>query len=264
MHRREVSTDSRFILQFLMRVYFELRDGRVRVVEQSQLVNLGRATYVFPKDGLEVVLPEGRQAFQTQASMGDQHISETDAGLKITGSVPPGRVTMMWAFDMPLAGDTFHFKQTVPFRTYRFSIEADGPPGAKLEVAGMPQAIVHEEKGNRFLVTQTQIEPTETQLGELDVTLTGLPGPGPTRWIAVAGAAIFVLLAGFLAWRRPGRAAVDAGALDREKETVLEELEALEKEFRAGEVGPKFHAARQRELTDELAILLKSAAENRN
>jgi hypothetical protein len=128
IRRLPVSNDERFLLQFLMRVYLELKDGRVQVVEQSQFTNLGKATYVFPKEGVEIVLPEERVAFQTQPTMGDQRIVESERGFRLFGSIPPGRVNLLWAFDLPLAGTEVAFKQAVPFRTYRFSIEADAPP----------------------------------------------------------------------------------------------------------------------------------------
>ncbi len=257
--RMPVSTDGRFLLQFLSRMYLELRDGRVRVVQQSQLANLGASTYVFPKEGLQITLPKQHTAFQTEPVMTDQRLVPNDEGFRIFGSVPPGRITLIWAFDMPLPGTEVNIEMPVPFRTYRFSIEADAPPGAKLEVKDFAAAQVIEENGNRFLVTQMQLEPTDAQVPELRVRLFGLPGPGPGRWVAVVLASLFVLLGLFLIGRRNIVATIPEAELARRRTAVLEEAAQLEKEFRATEVGPKYHARRMKELTDELALLLRES-----
>lgn len=264
VRRLPVSTDARFLLQFLLRVYVELKDGRVQVVEQAQLMNLGKGTYVFPKDGLEVVLPEGHLAFQTQATMGDQRLVESEKGFRMFGSVPPGRTNLLWAFDLPLEGTEVAFVHPVPLRTYRFSIEADAPPGAKLDVEGMPAAIHHEENGKKFLVVQEQRDLGAAPLAELRVRLHGLPGPGPTRWIATGLALAFVLLGGWF-WLRPAAAGPEASAeaLKAEKDSLLADAEALEAEFRRGEVGPKYREERLREITSALALVLKHEAGQR-
>jgi hypothetical protein len=259
IRRLPVSNDERFLLQFLMRVYLELKDGRVQVVEQSQFTNLGKATYVFPKEGVEIVLPEERVAFQTQPTMGDQRIVESERGFRLFGSIPPGRVNLLWAFDLPLAGTEVAFKQAVPFRTYRFSIEADAPLGAKLDVAGMPAAISHEENGKRFFVVQQQVSPQDPQVKELSVRLSNLPGPGPARWIALALAVVFLAVGLVLVSRAPREAPrLAPEVLRARRDALLEEVASLEAEFASGDVGPKFHAERRREITEELALLLKA------
>ncbi|MCA9580757.1 MAG: hypothetical protein KC416_03125 [Myxococcales bacterium] len=253
--------DDRFILQYLNRTYLELRDGRLRIVQKAELANLGEETFVFPEEGKRIPLPKGALAFQTQPVMTDQRLVEDEGGFRLFGSIPPGRIDLLWAFDLPLEGTDLSVRLPLPFRTYRISVEADAPPGAELVVDGMPEAIVHTEKGNRFLVTQIQQRPDGPQLEALAIRLSGLPGPGPLRWFAVSGVVLFVLL-GLVWFLRPPRtrasghgAGIDLGA---HKEALLAEVDALERRARTGDVGPKYRERRLREIETELALILRS------
>src|SRR5262249_28678522 len=149
--------------------------------------------------------------------------------------------------------------------TFAYRVIADAPPGMTLSVADMPEPVVHADSGRRFLVTETQRKIGEAPFKRLSITLHGIPGPGPARWIA-ATLALLVLGAGFVLRRRFGvgpsakQSSID---FDARKADLLARARELQSLRAAGEAGPEYHAEQMRELTDELATLLFEQAESK-
>src|SRR5690606_29746068 len=126
--RLPVTHDDRTVLQLIGQTFVEIREERLHVIQQAQLANMSQTaqTYVFPEGGLRVPLPDGFVAFQTQAVMTDQRVEEIAGyGLRIHGSLPPGRVTLTWAFDLPITGRDMDVTLAVPFRTYIYRVITD-------------------------------------------------------------------------------------------------------------------------------------------
>ncbi len=256
--RLPTSHDQRLLLMVIGQTFVEIHEERLHVVEEIQLSNLGDATYVFPEGGLAMHLPEGWLAFQTQPVMTDQHVSEVpDEGVAIHGSLPPGRVTLAFAFDLPITGSDMSFEISLPIRTYIYRVVVDAPEGLRLDVDGMPRAIRFEDQGRSLLGTEIERQPGDPQLQHLVVSLHGIPGPGPLRWIALAIAAVIVLGGVFFAARggEPGGVTSEAAYLQRKKE-LLDELRVLEAEYAAGEVGPAFRQSQRSAIVRSLAALL--------
>ncbi|MEY4582196.1 MAG: hypothetical protein RL701_6899, partial [Pseudomonadota bacterium] len=137
------------------------------------------------------------------------------------------------------------------------------------EVDDMPPAELHTDNGRRFLVTELMKRVGEQPLRRVHIKLSGIPGPGPGRYIAV-GLSLFVIgLGAFLARRskpnpsanRTG-AATTPGAVDPlrvlalEKERLIERARVLEAERTRGDIGPEFHKDAMRELEEQLTALL--------
>lgn len=261
VRRLPVAHDERQILQFVAQVLFELRDDRLHVIVQSQLVNIGDATYVFPGDGIRMRLPDGFVAFQSQAVMTDQHVEEQAGyGLRIRGSLPPGSVTLAWGFDVPTDGDTLTMRFGNPFRTMRYRVISEAPEGLAMDVEGFPRTRRVESDGQTLLATELQRRPGDESLDEVTVRLRGIPGPGPLRLVAL-GLALVLLLGGALRFaRRPGAAADASGRrlaeLGRRKDELLAAARALEAEHAAGEIGDVYRQKRRDAIVNELAGLL--------
>jgi hypothetical protein len=93
------------------------------------------------------------------------------------------------------------------------------------------------------------------------IKLTGIPGPGPLRFIAV-GLALCVLGLGIFVSRPSGATAAASGNaatahdLELEKERLLERARELETEHARGEIGPEFHKTARVELEEQLSGVL--------
>ncbi len=255
--RLPVTRDDQAILQWIGGTFIEIKpERRLHVVQQTELVNLGRETYVMPRGGLHVQLPPGFTAFQSQQVMTDQRVVPDDRGFRLEGSLPPGRVQLTWAFDLPIGGDEVTFSQRVPFRTYQYIVVTEHTPGLELDVTGFPPAQRGEDRGRAHLATRIERTPDQEPWDRLRVTIRGIPGPGPERAVAVVLALAFLGLGVHLAKKRGGPDREAAALREERQEELLEEARELEAAFAREEIGPKYHERRRREIVDELAILL--------
>lgn len=260
--RLPTTRDDRAVLQYVAETLIELRDDRAHVVYRTQLVNLGEETYVFPEEGKTIRLPEGFMAFQSERMMTDQRLDQVeDVGLKIRGSLPPGRVDLVWAYDLRISGSRLEFPVVVPWRTFIFVVASQAPRGLTLEARGMPPAEVNQETGDRLLVTQIRLSPDDPPLGRVDVVLGGIPGPGPWRWMAV-GLALLIVIAGATSAlvfvpARPNPTA----ALAKRKRELLDEVRTIEQLHASGEIGPTYRERRIEKVVVELAAVLRAQAE---
>ncbi|HEX2677510.1 MAG TPA: carboxypeptidase-like regulatory domain-containing protein [Polyangiales bacterium] len=257
----DTTHDDREVVLYVGATSVELKDERLKIVQQARLFNVGRKAYVFPEGGLLVPLPPGALAFQADDVMTDQHMKEEPGkGFKLQGSLPPGEVTLTWGFDLPREGSAADLSFKIPWPTFAYRVLADAADGMTLEVDGMPAPELHTDNGRRFFVTETMKNPGEQPLREVHLHLRGIPGPGPMRYIATALA--FLLLVGGVWLARRSTAAGAASAVDfaEQKAALLARAETLEGEHRRGEVGPEFHRQGLDELEEALAALLYEEA----
>jgi hypothetical protein len=258
--RLPVTRDARVLLQLMGQTILELRENRLRVTQQAQLTNMDEQTYVFPEEGHEVRLPEGFTAFQSQPVMTDQRLVPTETGFRVHGSLPPGPVNLMWAFDLPIEGTRLAFDVEVPWRTYVYRVVVDAIEGLQLEASDMPAARPVESRAGKLLLTQVERGPDLPPLDRINVRLTGIPGPGPWRWLAVGGGLLGLLL-GVVGILRSGRdLAAEARAREERKQQLLAEAVELEQQRAGGEIGPSYHQRRMDAVKDELAAILKLEA----
>jgi hypothetical protein len=262
VRRLPVTHDERMVVLYVGATSVELKDDRIKIVQQSRLLNLGSDTYVFPKGGSLVKLPAGYMAVQTQDAMGDQHARDDKSeGIRIEGSLPPGEVTMLWGFDVPLSGDTVTFEVGLPWVTFAYRVIADAPEGLKLSVVDMPEPFLQKDGGRSFLITEMQRRVGDSPFRVLKVTLTGIPGPGPQRFVAL-GLALGILAAGIaVARRKPAQPTAkqekaEAQRLQAAPPELLTRVAALQAERDAGDIGPEYYREQLTELVDELAAQL--------
>ena len=266
--RLDTTRDERLVMTLLHRTLVELRGERLKVTQLLQLVNLSEQQYLFPEGAKRLALPEGFMAFQTEASMGDQRVAAVDGeGVAISGSLPPGRTNLMWAFDLPINGrEEVTIRCPVGFRTMQVRVDADAPPGFELEVQGHPEATRHEVQGRRVLVTMAQRRPqTDEALSPIVIRLGGIPKPtGSTiRLVSAGAAAVFVIAALFaMLLLKPGVGyrAMSAELRRMRRGELLGEAENLEEAFKSDEVGPRYREKRLGELVDQLSLVLRDDA----
>jgi len=260
LRRIDTTRDAREIVLYVGATSLELKDERLRVVQQARLVNIGSKNYVFPEAGELIRLPKELLAFQAEEVMTDQHMREEKGeGMRLTGSIPPGEVTLTWGFDVPQTETTAEFTFDMPWITFAYRVLADAAPGMRLEVDGMPAAELHADAGRRFYVTEIVKRVGEPPLRRVHIRVSGIPGPGPMRFVAV-GLALVVLGLGVLWTRKQPKAVVATDeaqlVLAQEKERLLARARELEAERARGEIGPEFHRETQQQLEDQLTAVL--------
>lgn len=254
-----VTHDDRTVLQLVGQTFVEVRDQRLHIIQQAQLANMsqGAQTYVFPEGGLRIRLPEGFLAFQNQPVMTDQRVEEIAGhGLKISGSLPPGRVTLTWAYDLPITDADMDVTLGVPFRTYIYRLITDAPPGMALTTDGLPEVRAFEDQGRALFGTELQRRPGDPDFESFTLRFRGIPGPGPMRWIAVWLALGMTVLGAFGAWRAGSPEKAAAESRERRKRELLDEAAQLEADLASGEIGPQFRQSRHAAIVRELAVLL--------
>jgi hypothetical protein len=259
--RLPTTTDNRRVFQVLGRTMIEFRDDRAHIQQEARLTNLGEATYVFPEGGMSIRLPDGFKAFDSMEIMTDQRLAATDDGLDISGSIPPGRVHLMWTYDISASGTSMLIEQPVPFATMEYQVISDYVDGMTMEVEGFQVARVHEGGDRRFLVAGMMRRPGDAPIDPLRIHIRGIPGGGPLPYFAAAIAAIFLFLGIWLLFRPLDRTAIMARVREDRRVELLDEIASLESQCKAEAIGPGFYEHRRRELTDELAIVLRMQSE---
>jgi hypothetical protein len=248
----------RMLFQVVGQTVIELRDDRLHITQQARLANAEEHVYVFPKEGTLIPLPKGFTAFQWQDQMSDQHgVEEAGKGFRLKGSLPPGAVTLAWAFDVKREGSAAKIPVSLPFRTYTYRVITEAPQGLELKVNDFPEPERVKDQGRDLLFTQVRREAREAELGAFTIRLEGIPGPGPGRWIAL-GLAILLAVWGLSRAFSGGQSReARLTVVESRKKHLLEAARKVEDEFKRGDIGPEFHTRRMDELTTELAMVLR-------
>jgi hypothetical protein len=214
-----------------------------------------------------IKLPPGWKAFQAEEVMSDQHLKEEgDQGFKITGSLAPGEVTLTWGFDLPYDTTKVDLSFDLPWVTFAYRVLADAAPGMTLTVDEMPAPELHEDNGRKFWVSEVVKRVGDPPLRKLTIHVSGIPGPGPTRIIALV-LAVFVLGGGLWFARKPPPAAIKSVALtpetfEQRKAELVAQAAQLQAERARDEIGPEFFAQQMSDLEEQLAALLFERSQN--
>jgi hypothetical protein len=191
--------------------------------------------------------------------MTDQHLrEEAGQGFKIAGSVAPGEITLTWGFDLPYDTTTVDLTFDLPWVTFAYRVLADAAPGMSLAVDDMPAPELHDDNGRRFWVSEVVKRVGDPPLRTLKIHVKGIPGPGPTRIIALV-VALFVLGGGvWFAWRPPpaATAKTDTESYERRKAELLATAKQLEADHAKGEIGPEYYAEQIAQIEEQLAAVL--------
>jgi hypothetical protein len=253
--------DPREVVLYVGATSIEVRDERLKIVQQARLINIGSKTFVFPEGGQLIKLPAGHKAFQTEDLMTDQHLKEeADQGFKISGSIAPGETTLTWGFDVPYDTTKVDLQFDLPWVTFAYRVLADAAPGMTLAVDDMPAPELHDDNGRHFWVSEVVKRVGDPPLRSLKIHVSGIPGPGPTRVIALV-VALFVLGGGvWFARRQPPAATAGMGAdgvpFEERKADLIAQAARLESERSRDEIGPEYYAQQLADLEERLASLL--------
>jgi hypothetical protein len=255
--RLPITNDDRFVFFRVFQTVVELHDERLHIMQQAQLTNAGRATFVFPTRGRRVALPPGALLFQAQPVMTDQHVEEAGGhAYTLRGSLPPGTVELAWGYELPIEDAEMRFRIDIPVHFFETRVILQAAHEMNMSVSRMPSPQRIEQEGQAYWVTGLQRGPTDPEVNRVSVSIWGIPRPGPLRWIAVAIAFLFLGSGVFLAIFRADMRGAAAQSRRRRRAALLAEAEELEKEHSAGEIGPEFRQKRRAQIVRELAAVL--------
>lgn len=261
LHSYEVATDIGEVLVGMQgMVYVSLREDSLSVEHLFNVFNLGPVAWV---PNITIELPEGWKAFNKpdSAEEGVRFEEVKDQGAALRGTIGPGRHDTNFRYQVPLSGsDRQTLRIELPPRVAQARVIAEASKSMGLEVTGFPSAQQTKGRdGKRLLVTDRQVSRDESGVKVLEITITGLPTPGPGRWIALGLAVTAFLGAGaYVLQRRESHELADDAREDlvEAREALLREIVELERAHRRGDVGPKTYARIRHALMDSLARIV--------
>lgn len=258
LHVYPVTSDvSRTLVGMRGILVVEPRDDVFQFQVMFRVFNMGRITWV-PAD-IAIDLPEGAKGFNVPEAMTDARFVNEGEQARLLGTYAPGEHDVSFSFQVPNDHDeNVEFRLSLPPHVAELRVIAEAARGMGLSVQGFDAAeSASAAGGQRVLVTSRRLRQGEPQMSSVTIRLSGVPTPGPGRWIAALLAAFGVLAGVAIALTSPKQASTRGSERDVEqaRELLLEELVALEKAHRAGEIGPASYERVRRELLDSVARL---------
>lgn len=241
-------------------LYIEPRDDIFQFQVLYRVFNIGAVTWV--PDDVVMELPAEFKAFSAERGMTDIRFEQVEGkGARLVGTFPPGQHDVGFRFQLPKERvETAFFGVGLLPHVAEMRVIAEASTNMTLDVEGFePTRSDTNPRGQRVLVTRKLMGVEGEPLQRIAVTLSGLPVPGPGRWIAALIAALLAgsggaAAAGWLRFDAPGRDR-RGEELVQARELLLQELVELESARRAGELGPRAHADAKKQLLDALVRL---------
>ncbi|MBN1612666.1 MAG: carboxypeptidase regulatory-like domain-containing protein [Polyangiaceae bacterium] len=242
---------------------FVLPQERAFVIEALfSIANFGAAAWV--PAAVRIELPSEAVAFDTpEATDSLTIVHNKHDGARLQGTVGPGVHSVVFRFQVPRHDGREHeLTLGMPPRLVQATVVAESAPGMTLAVRGLPPATgERSDDGRRVLMTSARIAGSGESLPNvLEITMGGLPVPGPGRWVVLVAAMGFVVGGVAARGRAAGARTAAMGAAHAEqieaaRWLILRELGNLEGAHRDGQVGPRTYEQARRELVDALARL---------
>ncbi|MGE5786942.1 MAG: hypothetical protein ACM3ZE_20280 [Myxococcales bacterium] len=216
--------------------FVEPRDQVVSIEYMQEFHNLGQTVLV--ANDLSLRLPENWKAFATSATDSDLTVVSTAEGVSLSGAIAPGKHSVMFTFQLPTANqDRLALELALFPHTAEAQLATFVRPGLELHVDGFPAASVNETAGRQpLLVTGRSFARDRSAPGSVRAEISGLPTLGPGRWVAVALSSALAALALLFAFKRR-EAAPSQGAAAAARDRIVDELAALERMRRRGDIG---------------------------
>ncbi|MEZ4300907.1 MAG: hypothetical protein R3B70_38590 [Polyangiaceae bacterium] len=240
-------------------VYLALREDSVVLEHLYGIFNLGATAWVPQSQTIE--LPEGYKAFNRPDSMDGVGMDEVNGRAELRGTIGPGRHDINFRYQVPLDNEARQtIKIELPPHVAQMRVMVESSKTMGVDVPGFPAARkTRNRDGKRVLVTEKMVTREEGGIRTLEVTLTGLPTPGPGRWIALLLGVGAVVTGLAYAQQRRDRKGPDA-ELRRDlvdaREAILRDIVELERRRRAGDIGPKTYQRLRGALLDALERLV--------
>lgn len=259
LHAYESTTDvDKALVGIQAFVFVSLREDALSVEHMFNIYNIGPTAWVPDLNGAKMALPDKYKAFNASDAMADvKFVEGKDSDASLVGTIGPGQTEASFRYHVPLAGSE---QQTIrialPPRVGEVRVFSEAGKTMGLEVNGFPSAQKQRGRdGRKVWITARQAAPGERGIKTLDITITGLPTPGPGRWIAVLAAiSALGLMAVYLVKQQDPNTAEDTrGDLMEARDALLGEFVTLEKAHRKGDIGPKTYQRLRTALLDALA-----------
>jgi hypothetical protein len=243
-------------------VAVETRDDVFQFEVLFRIFNIGSVTWVPSNVVLE--LPAASKGITAQEGMTDtRFVTEGDRRVRLVGTFGPGQHDLTFRFQVTKDdASRAQFHLTLPPHVASMRVIAQSAPGMELFVDGFdPAEPTLDSNGQHLLITDKQLRAGEPQLKELSLILSGLPTPGPGRWIAVALAAgLFVSGVAAAARSSEQPRKLDLEQVENARQLLITELVALQKARNSEQIGPATYEATRRRLFEALARLQLSRA----
>lgn len=259
LHSYEVTNDvENMRVGVLGMVFLSLREDSMSIEHLFNVINGEPVSWV-PED-VVIALPEGFKAFNKPEAMEDIRFDQVPEGAALRGTFKPGRHSTTFRYQVPRTGDsTQNFRIELPPHVLHMQVMVEASKSMSVDVKGFPAAQKKNREGKKVLVTEWQLDRAGNFMQVLDLTVSGLPVPSPTRWGALALGALVII--GGAAYALKRREATDMADDTRDdlvdaQRALLDEIVALERLHKAGTVGPKTYARLRSALVDALARIV--------
>ena len=234
------------------------RDDVFSMEVSYTVFNVGANTWV--PSSVSIQLPEGATAVTAEEGMADtRFVPVGEDRVKLVGTYGPGKHAVSYRYNLPNEHkETQSFDFELLPRVFEVRIASEAGPHMKLAVDDFPPAQeVRSETGQRVLLARRQQNAEQSPLETVRIFLSGMPTPGPGRWVAVALAALLALLGLISRWRSApaSRIRVPKSDVTAARNLLLEELVFLEKANDRKKIGPRTYRSARKELLDALARL---------
>ncbi|MFP6683796.1 MAG: hypothetical protein VB934_03750, partial [Polyangiaceae bacterium] len=198
-------------------VVLDVKQDTVGVNHMLRTLNFGRKAYT-PKN-VTLKLPPEARAFSAQENPQGVGMVETgDGSIELVGTYPPGQAEITYRYSLPLSGSSdLALELPLPPRVVQATVMVGAGPGMTMNIAGFPAPKpARRRDGQRVLKTSRQPDMSSGVRGVLKKTspevlavrISGIPTPGPGRWVALA-LALLAAAGGGLGLQRHRRDASD-------------------------------------------------------
>ncbi|HRI67630.1 MAG TPA: hypothetical protein PK156_25475, partial [Polyangium sp.] len=259
VHAYESSADVEKVLVGMQAfVFVSLKEDVLSVEHMFNIFNIGKTAWVPDLNGAKMTLPDKYKAFNASDAMADiKFVEGKSSDASLVGTLGPGQNEANFRYHVPLQGSerqTIHV--TLPPRVGEVRVFSEAGKTLGLEVAGFPTAQKQRGRdGRRVWITARQATQGEHGMRTLDITITGLPTPGPGRWIAVVAALSALGLLGVFLTKQQDPEAIEDIRTDllEARDAILNRFIMIEEDHRQGIIGPKTYERWRTELLDALA-----------
>jgi hypothetical protein len=231
------------------RFVFEFGDDGLNVFNIVQILNTARVP-VEPVTPLSFELPPGAE--QAALLEGSSPLAAVAGGqVDVRGPFPPGMTLVQFAYTMP-HGDELTIRQVVPAQLAQLTVVAQKVGEMQLVSSQLAQQREMNSEGRTYILGRG---PAIAAGGAVEFRFTGLPHAA--TWPRNVALALAVLILGGGAWisvrgrYSPGQPP-DRRRLHERRDSLFDELTALEEGHRAGRVDPTTYTSRRQQLIASL------------
>jgi hypothetical protein len=240
-------------------VFISLKEDVLSVEHTFRIYNIGKTAWVPDSEGAKMMLPDTHKAFNVMDSMSDvKFVEGAKHDASLTGTIGPGQNEASFRYHVPLDGSARQtFRVTLPPRVGEVRVFSEAGKAVGLDVAGFPAA--QKQRGNdgrKLWITGRAAQQGEHGVRTLEISITGLPTPGPGRWIAVICAISALGVAGAFVAKQQKEGDTQDDIRDdlvEARDALLGEFVTLEKARKKGDIGPKTYERLRTALLDALA-----------